>query len=372
MTKKKAAKLDRAYYWVIGLTTILVLFGLIMITSASQIIAFSKYQDSLYFFKRQALYAITGAFLFWIFSRSNYSRFRQAALPLAAACILLLVMVFIPSIGHKAGGSSRWIPLGFINLQPSELAKLAAVLLTVYLLDKQKKRLDNPGSLLPFAIILVIAALVLAQPDMGTTVLIVSSLFALLFISGLSWRFVISLGLSGIISASGLILLAPYRFKRLLSFINPLEDPKGGGLQIIQSLVAMGSGGLAGTGLAMSKQKFFFLPAAHTDFIMAIIGEELGLLGTAGLVILFALLAIVGFSIAYNAKDSFGRLLATGITVMIILQAIVNMGAVAGLLPITGVPLPLISFGGSSLIVTMAALGILASIARKVRRECET
>lgn len=362
----------KQYYWIVGLTIVLVLFGLIVITSASQIVAYSKYDWTLYFMQRQAIYAVIGGVLFYLVSRLDYSVWRKASWPLAVICTLLLVMVFIPSIGHKAGGSSRWIPLGIINLQPSEFAKLGAVLLTVFLLDSKRERINEIKSFLPFLAIGLMVILVIAQPDMGTAVLISASFLVILFIAGLKWFYVVGISVSSILCAIGLIIVAPYRFRRLLSFLDPQKYAKEGGFQIIQSLVAMGSGGFSGVGLAMSKQKFFFLPAAHTDFILAIIGEEFGFIGTLLVVLAFVLLAISGFSVAFNAKDSYAKLLAGGLTAMIILQALVNMSAVVGLLPITGVPLPLISFGGSSLLVTMVALGIIASIAsgntRRLRR----
>jgi len=363
-TNRQPPIANRQYYWIIGLTTVIVFFGLTMVTSASQIIAYSKYKDSLYFFKKQALYAVLGAGLFWLASRLDYRKLRQASWPLAISCIALLVMVFIPTIGHSAGGSTRWIPLGLFNLQPSELAKLGAVLLTVYLLDSRKQQLKDINSLTPFLVIVLMAILVIAQPDMGTTILLMGAAFVTLFMGGLPGRYLSGISVFGAFSFAGLIFIEPYRFQRLISFLRPQDHIKEGGFQIIQSLIAMGSGGIVGVGLAMSKQKFFFLPAAYTDFILAIIGEELGFLGTLGVAVGFVLLAICGFSIAYNAKDSYGRLLAAGLTVMIIIQALVNMGAVAGLLPVTGVPLPLISFGGSSMLVTMFALGTIASVAR--------
>lgn len=362
--QKKPSTNNRFYYWIIGLTTVLVLFGLIMITSASQISAYSKYNWTLYFLQRQAIYAVFGALLFFLVSRLDYSIWKKISWPLAITCTLLLVMVFIPSIGYKAGGSSRWIPLGIINLQPSEFAKLGAVLLTVFLLNSKKEELNQIKSLLPLLVIGLMAVLVIAQPDMGTAILIALSFLVILFIGGLPWLYVTVISAFGMLSATVLIVIAPYRFRRLISFLDPQKYAKEGGFQIIQSLIAMGSGGLSGAGLAMSKQKFFFLPAAHTDFILAIIGEEFGLIGTSLVVAAYVLLAINGFSIAYNARDSYAKLLAGGLTAMVILQALVNMGAVVGLLPITGVPLPLISFGGSSLLVTMTALGIIASIAR--------
>lgn len=364
---RQSATVAHQYYWIVGLTTLLVLFGLIIITSASQIVAYSKYNWTLYFLQRQALYAIVGAILFFIASKIDYDVWRKASWPLAVACTVLLVMVFIPSIGHRAGGSSRWIPLGFFNLQPSEFAKLAAVLFTVYLLDK-KEDLNEVKDFLPFLVVVLMAALVIAQPDMGTALLISTTFLAMLFIAGLPWIYVSGISAFGVASSAALIVIAPYRFKRLISFIDPQKFSKQGGFQIIQSLVSIGSGGLSGVGLAMSKQKFFFLPAAHTDFIFAIIGEELGLIGSVLVVTAFVLLAVSGFSIAYNSKVGYARLLAAGLTVMITLQALVNMGAVVGLLPITGVPLPLISFGGSSLLVNMFALGIIASIASKNSR----
>lgn len=367
--KKNIVNSKRSYYWILGLTTALALFGLVMVTSASQIVAFAKYNDSLFFLKRQLLYLVGGAILFWIFSKMDYHKLRPFSLPLAITSMLLLVLVFIPSIGYSAGGSSRWIPLGFMNFQPSELAKIAAVLLAVYLIDsKREESFSDISSLIPFAVILVMAVLVMAQPDMGTTILIVGTVFVVMILGGLPWRYAFGISATGAVLSSGLILFEPYRFRRLISFIAPEQFAREGGFQITQSLIALGSGGIAGTGLAMSKQKFFYLPAAHTDFIMAIVGEEFGIIGTTLLVGAFIMLAVYGFSVAYNAPDNYGRLLAGGLSVMIIGQAVVNMGAVVGLLPITGVPLPLVSYGGSSLLVIMTALGIIASVATYNRR----
>lgn len=369
MAKKDNVSTSKTpYYWIIGLTVALALSGLVMVTSASQIVAFAKYNDSLYFLKRQLLYLIVGAFLFWRFSKIDYHKLKAISLPLAGISIIFLVLVFVPSIGYSAGGSSRWIPMGFINFQPSELAKLAAILLVVFLLDIKRDDFADINSLIPFSVILVIAALVMAQPDMGTSILILGTVFVVLIISGLPKRYILGISISGSVLSSALILLEPYRFRRLISFLAPEQFAREGGFQINQSLIALGSGGIAGTGLAMSKQKFFYLPAAHTDFIMAIIGEEFGIIGTTILVAAFIMLAIYGFSIAYNARDKYGKLLAGGLTVMIIGQAVVNMGAVVGLLPITGVPLPLVSYGGSSLLAIMVALGIIASVANYNRR----
>ncbi|TET54640.1 MAG: putative lipid II flippase FtsW [Actinobacteria bacterium] len=362
MGSKRRSQKPKAYYWIISLTTIMVLFGLIMITSASHIIAIFKHKDALYFFERQTLYAIVGAFLFWMTARIDYRKLRALTWPIVAVTTLLLVVLFIPQVGHTSGGASRWIPLYIINLQPSEIAKLAAIMLTVYLLTEQDGSDFELINFLPFIVVLVIVGLILAEPDLGTAVLIVVSIFIVLFIRGIKLRFLTLFSSFGLSATMGLVLLEPYRFRRLIAFLNPQKYAKEGGFQITQSLIAMGSGGITGVGLAMSKQKFFFLPAAHTDFILAIIGEELGWLGVIGTVIAFALLAIVGFSIAYNASDNYGKLLAVGLTVLLTFQAMVNMGAVVGIMPITGVPLPLISFGGSSLLVTMTSLGIITSI----------
>lgn len=349
--------------WLVGIVVIISLFGLIMVSSASQIIAFSNTNDSLFYFKKQIIYLITGGILCFVFSRIDYNKYKDKTVVYGFYLITMFLLVVVFIIGRSAGGSTRWIDLGFFNLQPSELAKLSTILLTALVISEKKtfKKLEDYSQ---FLLILIMAALVLLQPDFGTTVLIMAIVLLTLFASGVPLEYFSLFSFSLLITGAVAIFSSKYRTVRFFAFINPEADYRGSGYQIIQSRLALGSGGLTGVGLSMSKQKFSFLPAAYTDFIFAIIGEELGILGTLGVVILFAVFTFVGLGIASACKDRYGKALASAITLSIIIQAGVNLGASVGIFPITGVPLPLISYGGSSLLMTLAALGILINISK--------
>ena len=345
----------------------LTLVGLVMVLSASSISAFAAYGSSFLFFKRQLLYAAIGAVCLLATSRLPYRVWERAWVPLLIVSVGLLVLVLHPSVGTVSGGAARWIQVGPFSLQPSELAKFAAVAAGASLLSRNLDRLESEPLrwMLPlFAIVGVVSLLVLVQPDLGTMMIIAGTAFLLMFVAGVRLRLLATtLLLWGAVGAS-LILGESYRRTRFFSFLHPWSDPHNTGYQIVQSLIALGSGHLFGVGLGASRQKWMYVPNAHTDFIFSILGEELGLIGEGVVLALFVLLVYAGIRIALRAPDAFGRLLAGGITAWFGLQALVNLGAVTGVLPITGVPLPFVSFGGSSLVVSLAAVGVLLSIGK--------
>jgi len=362
--------LDRSVALVLGSTAALVVVGLVMVLSASSVEAYEMYGSSFLFFLRQVAYAALGGLALLVTSRMRFHAWERLCVPLLAVTIALLVVVLIPGIGTVAGGSARWLQLGPLTIQPSELAKLAVIAFTAALLSKRWRRLRDPKQLmLPLLpLVGVLCGLILLQPDMGTAMIIVGSVFVLLFAAGARLRH-LALG-GGVLGVLGFALMyvEGYRWARFISFLNPWADPQGNGYQTIQSLIALTSGGPFGLGLGASRQKWDYVPNAHTDFIFSIIGEELGLLGAMLVLVLFGVLVYAGIRIALRAPDGFGRLLAAGITGWFAIQAVTNLGAVTGLLPITGVPLPFVSFGGSALVVSLGAVGILVSIARAGRR----
>jgi cell division protein FtsW len=338
-----------------------------MVLSASSVSSFATYGSSFFFFNKQLIWTGLGIVAFALFARLDYRRLYGFGYVAIVAVTLLLFAVLIPGVGINVSGSSRWLGFGPFTFQPSEFAKLALVLFIADVLTrKPEKSLKEFGhTALPIIpVLLALVALVMAQPDMGTTMVLVGIALTLLFVAGAPVANLIPISLVGGAAAVVLAVVEPYRRDRLLAFMHPWSDPLHSGYQTIQSLIAMGSGGLFGVGLGASRQKWSYVPNAHTDFIFAILGEELGLIGTIVVVMLFAFLGYLGIRTARKAPDRFGMLIASGITVWIAVQALINMGAVTAALPITGVPLPLVSFGGSSLVITLAAMGILTNIAR--------
>ncbi|MDP8956324.1 MAG: putative lipid II flippase FtsW [Actinomycetota bacterium] len=344
----------------------LTLVGLVMVLSASSVSSFAEYGSSFLFFKRQLLYAGVGAGVAVVVARIGYQLWQKLSLVLLLVVIVLLLLVLHPSLGVVAGGAARWLSVGPMSVQPSEAAKLAVIAATASILARQLHQVHDPMRwVLPIVLIVgVVTALILLQPDLGTAVVIGGSVFILLFVAGVKlWKLGVVAVLSGLVGTA-LILGEGYRRTRLLSFFHPWADPQNTGYQIVQSLIALGSGGLVGVGLGASRQKWMYVPNAHTDFIFSILGEELGLLGEVVVLALFGAFLYSGIRIALRARDGFGRLLAAGITGWLGLQTLINLGAVTGLLPITGVPLPFLSFGGSALVVSLAATGVLFSIGR--------
>jgi len=338
-----------------------------MVLSASSVSALRVYGGPWVLFERQLVWVGAGALAMTFAARFDYRRWRLVAGPLLAVCMVLLVLVLIPGVGVTVGGSSRWIGIGQARFQPSELMKFAMLLFTADLLARRTAR-RGPSAVVIRPILLltgVSALLILKQPDMGTAMIMVIVVLTVLFVGGAP---LLQMGLLTLaVSAAGVFfsLIEGYRRARMFSFMNPWKDPSNTGYQMAQSLVALGTGHLTGVGLGASRAKWGFLPNAHTDFIFAIIGEELGLVGAVLVVALFAAFAVLGIRTAMRAPDHFGTLLASGVTVWVVGQAVINIGAVIGILPVTGVPLPFVSFGGSSLVITMAAVGMMANVARQ-------
>jgi len=361
---------DRTVATLLLATVSLVVLGLVMVLSASSVRAYEDYGTSFLFFLRQLAYAAVGAGAFLLTARMRHTAWQRLCVPLLAISAALLVIVLLPGIGTVAGGSARWLQLGPVTIQPSEPAKIAVIAFAAALLSRRWRRIGDLRQLaLPLVpVVGLIGGLILLQPDMGTAVIMVASVFILLFAAGARLKH-LAVGGTGLATLGfGLMYIEGYRWARVVSFVNPWSDPQGSGYQTIQSMIALASGGPLGVGLGASRQKWSYVPNAHTDFIFSIIGEELGLVGGLAVLALFAALLYAGVRIALRAPDAFGRFLAVGITGWFGVQAVVNLGAVTGLLPITGVPLPFVSFGGSSLVVSMAAVGILVSVARGARR----
>jgi cell division protein FtsW len=299
----------------------------------------------------------------------DYHHWRKAVIPLLGVSVVGLVLVLVPGVGITAGGSSRWLGTDSFRVQPSELAKLAVLLFAADLLARRAEQVGDWRYVMRPLLVTsgLLAVLVLFQPDMGTTVLMVFVVFVLMFVGGVPILPMSGLSVAAAVSAVFVAKAEAYRWERVASFRDPFGDFAGGGYQVAQSLVALGTGSVGGVGLGASRAKWGFLPNAHTDFIFAIVGEELGMFGTVGVVGLFIAFAVLGVRTALRAPDRFGTLVAAGVTAWVSGQAVVNMGAVTSLLPVTGVPLPFVSFGGSSLVVTMMAVGILLNIARQSR-----
>jgi cell division protein FtsW len=346
---------------------VLTMGGLVMVLSASSVSAFAEFGSSFLFFKRQLMYAVFGGLLAAGASRLRYQVWRTAWPPLLAVTVVLLVLVLHPAVGRTAGGAARWISVGSFSLQPSEPAKFILVAAVASILTANLRYLHaDPVRWVAPVVVLVglTTGLVLLQPDLGTAMVIAASMFLLLFVAGVRLRLLFTTALGSGLLGMALILGERYRRVRFFSFLHPLADPRNTGYQLYQSLIALGSGHLFGVGLGASRQKWMYMPNAHTDFIFAILGEELGLIGEIVVLALFGALVYAGIRIAIRAPDAYGRMLAAGITGWLGLQALVNLGAVTGVLPITGVPLPFISFGGSSLVMSLVASGVLLSIGR--------
>jgi len=353
----------------LGLVVTLCAVGTVMVLSASAYTSLVDYGSVWSIFARQVIWMAIAAVALLVFSKVPYERWRRFRSILLIGTIVLLLAVLVPGVGDTVGGSSRWIGFGQLRVQPSELMNLSLALFAADLVARRSDRLDRTGAVVvPLMLVLGFSALlVLLQPDLGTAVVLGCVVFGCLFAGGVPWR-TVAVWLGGSIALASIASLAePYRRARLLSFINPLAHSQGSGYQVVQSLVAVGSGGLFGVGLGNGQAKWGLLPNPHTDFIYSVIGQETGLVGMLVVIVLFGALAVVGFRVAAHASDRFGMLLATAITCWITAEAVINMGAVIGVLPVTGIPLPYISFGGSSLVVIMAATGILLNIARRQR-----
>ncbi len=348
----------------------LVVFGLVMVYSASFIYAQERTGDGFAFIKKQVTVAFVGFLVLWATCRVPYRKWGDLAYPILGVAILALGLVLIPGIGTRVGGAQRWINLGFFNFQPAEFAKFAMIIFMAKLLERKSGMLQTwrAGIVSPLLLSLPVLSLLLLQPDFGSTVLITLVVFAMLFLSGVSLKNLALVVLPAVAAGAALILGSEYRRARLASFLDPWSDPEGKGFQILQSLVGLHQGQVFGAGLGNGKEKLFYLPEAHNDFIFAVIGEELGFLGVCAVAGAYLYLLYRGLRIGWNAYerygDRFALLLASGITLALGLQGFVNMGVVLGLLPTKGLTLPFISYGGSALLVDLFAVGVLLSIAR--------
>jgi len=347
-------------------TCALIAIGIVMIYSASAIYAYEIYQDSFYFLKRHLMYLGIGFLAMMATLAFPYTRLRRFAKPLLATAILLLVLVLVSPFGRSSGGASRWFRVGAISFQPSEAAKIIFFIYLADLLSRKKNELSDfvHGFLPPLLVLGFIVFLILLQPDLGTALTFAVVTLFMLFLAGIRLRYLIITLTSFLPAFLFLILTKPYRWRRIIAFLDPWGDPQGAGFQIIQSWLALGSGGLSGVGLGQSKQKLFYLPACHTDFIFSIIGEELGLWGTLMVLFLFVLFSWYAFQILRKVQDRFGRLLGFGIASVMTFEALVNIGVTCGAIPTKGLPLPFVSYGGSALVFNLVGVGLLLNISR--------
>lgn len=358
---------DTVLFW---LVLAIIGFGLLMLTSASSVLAFERFGDSYFFVKRQLFFAVAGLVVLLFFSRWPYQQFRRLAFFALLISLGLLVVVLIPGVGARLLGAQRWIVLGPITFQPAEIVKLTMLIYLATWLDRRSVASREASANLRTFIGLMglTLGLILAQPDFGTMLILGLIAGALYLTAGAPLRHLLTVvGLAVVILASA-IVVAPYRLQRLTVFFNPTANPQAEAYHINQSLIAIGSGGLFGVGLGHSRQKFNYLPEAAGDSIFSVIAEELGFLVVASLVVLYLAVVVRGYRIAQRAADGFGRLLAVGVSTWIGAQALMNIGALSGLWPLTGVPLPLVSYGGTALVVLMAGIGVLLNISRSADR----
>lgn len=343
---------------------ILSLFGLLMIYSSSSIWATYKYNNPYKYLKSQAIFLILGYFIIFITSKVDYHLYKKYSNHILIISIILLILVLIPGIGTIRNGSRSWFGIGSFGIQPSEFAKLGLIIFTSKYLTRNKIK-DIKSSVLPILlIVLLIFGLIMLQPDFGTGVIIVITIVALLFVSGVNMSFFIKIGLLGLIGVVILVIIAPYRLERITSFLNPWKDPLGSGFQIIQSMYAIGPGGLLGMGLGNSIQKHFYLPEPQTDFIFSIISEELGFAGILIVTTLFITIIYRSITISIKQEDNFAKYLSFGITFSLAFQTLLNLMVVVGLIPVTGVTLPFLSYGGSSLLISLLSIGIVLNISK--------
>jgi cell division protein FtsW len=361
MTKKKSGD----FTLMITVLTLIVI-GIIMVFSSSHYYALSRMNDSYHFLKRELLWASLGLIAMFVTMNFDYWRYKKLAGYIYILSLILLVLVLTP-LGTEFNGAKRWIGVGGFTIMPGEIAKIGAIFFVATRLSNQppnkiKNLIKGVG---PYLLIIgVYFGLVILQPNLSTAVTITLIIFFMIFVAGMRWGHVIFMGISGVVFLLIMILLEPYRMRRITGFLNPFADAKGTGYQVIQSLLALGSGGLFGVGLGKSIQKYLYIPEPQNDFIFAIIGEELGFVGCVTVILLFLLLIWRGIRIAINAPDLFACLLATGITAMVAVQVIINIAVATSSMPVTGIPLPFISWGGNSLAIFMAAIGVLLNISR--------
>ena len=365
---QKPEKFDHV---ILFLAIALTCFGVVMVYSASAVTSAVRYHDGLHFLKRQGGFALAGIALMLGAMCVDYHVWKKLAVFALVASVGLLAIVLIPGIGNHAGGSSRWINLSHgVRFQPSEFAKIALIMYMAHALDKKKDKTRSlgPGFLSYLMVLILLMLFLLKQPDLGSAVTLFLVAFTMLFVAGTRLSYIVSVVVLSIPTIYYLIASVGYRRRRFTAFLDPWQDPQNTGFQIIQSMLALGTGGVFGQGLGEGKQKLFYLPEAHTDFILAVIGEELGFVGVLVIMGMFAVLVQRSILVAMAAPDAFGRFLALGIAVLIGIEAVFNMGVVTGMLPTKGIALPFISYGGSSLLVTLFTVGILLNVSSRVKK----
>lgn len=340
-----------------------------MIYSSSYIWAEYKFNDPYKYLKSQIIFLVIGYIAMYITNKISYHKYKILSNYILGICILLLALVLIPGVGTVRNGSRSWFGIGGFGIQPSEFTKLGLIIFTAkYLTNNERNLKDIKKGVLPIlGVLFLVFGLIMLEPDFGTGVVIVVTIVALLFISGVKMNFFIKIGVLGLLGVTILIIIAPYRLKRILSFLNPWSDPLGSGFQIIQSLYAIGPGGLLGLGFGNSIQKHFYLPEPQTDFIFSIISEEFGFMGILIVALLFITIIYSSFKIAIKCEDHFGKYLSFGITFGLAFQTLLNLMVVTGLIPVTGVTLPFLSYGGSSLIISMIEVGILLNVNKNTK-----
>jgi cell division protein FtsW len=350
----------------VGSVAFLVMLGLVMVYSASSAYGYQYYHDTAHYLKHQVAYLVVGLVFAYAAYRVDYRKLKAIAPAVVLVTFVLLVLTKIPHIGFETGGARRWLGFRALSFQPSEVAKLALVLFLAAKLSQLGERIRSLSKgVFPALLVTALLAIpIFLEPDMGTASLLLFTSFAMLFAAGARIEHLVMSALAMLPAAAIAVGSSAYKRQRIFAFLNPWKDPQNTGFHIVQSLLALGSGGIFGVGLGQSRQKYFYLPEAHTDFIFAVLGEELGLLGCIAVLALFVLFAIRGVQLALKAPDRFGMLLALGCTFTIVIQAFVNVGVVTSSWPVTGVPLPFISFGGTSLIVSLVAVALIANVGR--------
>lgn len=362
MMKRK----DKPDYVLMVTTLLLLVIGLIMVYSASAIWADYRFHDSFFFLKRQLLFASIGIAVMLFVMNVEYWVWHKWSKVLLIICFILLIIVLIPGVGLVRGGARSWLGIGAFSIQPSEFMKIAMIIFLARFLTEHQKRITSfrKGLLPSLSLVFLAFGMIMLQPDLGTGVVMVGTCIVMIYIAGAKLSHFFTLGLVGLAGLVSLIISAPYRIQRITSFLDPWSDPLGSGFQIIQSLYAIGPGGIMGLGLGQSRQKFFYLPEPQTDFIFSILAEETGFLGGAFVLLLFCIMLWRGIRIASHAPDAFGSYLAVGIVGMLVIQVVINVSVVTGLMPVTGITLPFLSYGGSSLTLMLGSVGILLNISR--------
>lgn len=352
--------------FLLAVTMVILALGLIIVSSASapEALRLTDGANVFHFGVRQLIFAMLGLVIMWLTMKFPYHNWKKFSMWLGVSSLALLILVLF--VAKDVKGAARWLDLGFTKFQPSEYAKVSIILLLAHYFATIKREITNwvLGVCIPLIMVGVVCFLVLLEPDLGTTIVIFLTFMIMLYVAGAKGSHLTILCMMGLVAGTLLVLLEPYRAQRLVAFVDPWKDPQGDGWQIIQSLYALGSGGPFGMGLGMGRQKFNYLPESHTDYIFSILGEELGLIGTITVLILFFMIAWRGFKVAISARDVYGRTLAAGIVASLVFQAILNIAVVTSSIPVTGITLPFLSYGGSSLLICLLSVGILLSISK--------